>query len=266
MKKSVLQLGVLSIMLIGIVSCANKEKEEADKIIGELEIYIDSVSSLSAVDRQTNWDKISADYQTKNTSANEVLLNTEGNDKAIYQAKVDASNSKYDQIKVTIITSNDLESNNEDSKNISSSQLLRDRLFGAGKIGSDMSFDWVNMLPAISLGLFSAAVLNINNIRDIASDTQAGKKSIPVRIGRNAAITYNWSLILGGNLGIIFFALLESSWWAISPLLILPLMIKVGFGVSKGKNSSMIDPFLKKMAISTLLWVIAFGLGWIIFN
>ena len=144
MKKSVLQLGVLSIMLIGIVSCANKEKEEADKIIGELEIYIDSVSSLSAVDRQTNWDKISADYQTKNTSANEVLLNTEGNDKAIYQAKVDASNSKYDQIKVTIITSNDLESNNEDSKNISSSQLLRDRLFGAGKIGSDMSFDWVN--------------------------------------------------------------------------------------------------------------------------
>ena len=144
MKKSVLQLGVLSIILLGIVSCADKEKEEADKIIGELEIYIDSVSSLSAVDRQTNWDKISADYQTKNTSANEVLLNTEGNDKAIYQAKVDASNSKYDQIKVTIITSNDLESNNEDSKNISSSQLLRDRLFGAGKIGSDMSFDWVN--------------------------------------------------------------------------------------------------------------------------
>ena len=144
MKKSVLQLGVLSIILLGIVSCADKEKEEADKIIGELEIYIDSVSSLSAVDRQTNWDKISADYQTKNTSANEVLLNTEGNDKAIYQAKVDASNSKYDQIKVTIITSNDSESNNEDSKNISSSQLLRDRLFGAGKIGSDMSFDWVN--------------------------------------------------------------------------------------------------------------------------
>lgn len=129
-----------------------------------------------------------------------------------------------------------------------------------------LSFDWVNMLPAISLGLFSAAVLNINNIRDIASDTQAGKKSIPVRIGRNAAITYNWSLILGGNLGIIVFAILESSWWAISPLLILPLMVKVGVGVSKSQNSSMIDPFLKKMAISTLLWVIAFGSGWVIFN
>ncbi|GAB2608212.1 1,4-dihydroxy-2-naphthoate polyprenyltransferase [Belliella aquatica] len=129
-----------------------------------------------------------------------------------------------------------------------------------------LSFDWANLLPAISLGLFSAAVLNINNIRDIASDTKAGKKSIPVRIGRDAAITYNWFLILGGNFSIIIFASLESSWWALSPLLILPLMIKVGLGVSKGQNSSMIDPFLKKMAISTLLWVVVFGLAWIIFN
>lgn len=129
-----------------------------------------------------------------------------------------------------------------------------------------LSFDWANLLPAISLGLFSAAVLNINNIRDIASDTKAGKKSIPVRIGRDAAIAYNWFLILGGNFSIIIFASLESSWWALSPLLILPLMIKVGLGVSKGQNSSMIDPFLKKMAISTLLWVVVFGLAWIIFN
>ena len=129
-----------------------------------------------------------------------------------------------------------------------------------------LSLDWVNLFPAISLGLFSAAVLNINNIRDITSDSKAGKKSIPVRIGRDAAIAYNWSLILGGNLSIIIFASLESSWWALSPLLVLPLMIKVGFGVRKGKNSSMIDPFLKKMAISTLLWVVVFGLAWIIFN
>ncbi|AFL84796.1 1,4-dihydroxy-2-naphthoate prenyltransferase [Belliella baltica DSM 15883] len=129
-----------------------------------------------------------------------------------------------------------------------------------------LSFGWVNLLPAISLGLFSAAVLNINNIRDITSDTKAGKKSIPVRIGKKAAILYNWGLIIGGNISIILFAFLESSWWAISPLLISPLMIKVGLGVSKSQNSSMIDPFLKKMAISTLLWVIAFGLGWIIFN
>ena len=129
-----------------------------------------------------------------------------------------------------------------------------------------LSFNWLNIFPAISLGLFSTAVLNINNIRDIESDTKAGKKSIPVRIGKTASLIYNWSLLLGGNGSIVIFASLESSWWPLSSLLALPLMIKVGLGVSNGENSSMIDPFLKKMAISTLLWVFFFGLGWIIFN
>src|SRR5690606_23414410 len=47
-----------------------------------------------------------------------------------------------------------------------------------------MEFSPILILPAMSLGFFSAAVLNINNIRDIDSDTKAGKKSVPVRIGK----------------------------------------------------------------------------------
>ena len=129
-----------------------------------------------------------------------------------------------------------------------------------------LTFDWVILLPAVSLGLFSTAVLNINNIRDIESDTMAGKKSIPVRIGKKAALIYNWILILGGNISIIIFAFLGNQFWALAPILISPLMIKVGFGVSVGKDARAIDPFLKKMAISTLLWVIVFGSAWFIFN
>ncbi|MCH7414481.1 1,4-dihydroxy-2-naphthoate polyprenyltransferase [Belliella sp. R4-6] len=129
-----------------------------------------------------------------------------------------------------------------------------------------LSFDWINLLPAVSLGMFSTAVLNINNIRDIESDTKAGKKSIPVRIGKKAAVKYNWSLILGGNITIIVFAIIQNSYWSLFPILISPLMIRVAVGVSQGENSAMIDPYLKKMAISTLLWVIAFGIGFFIFN
>jgi len=39
----------------------------------------------------------------------------------------------------------------------------------------------------------------------------------------------------------------------------------VGRGVESGRSSKEIDPFLKKMAISTLLWVLAFGLGLLLF-
>jgi hypothetical protein len=41
------------------------------------------------------------------------------------------------------------------------------------------------ILPALSMGLLSVAVLNVNNIRDIESDKIAGKYSIPVRLGRS---------------------------------------------------------------------------------
>jgi len=119
--------------------------------------------------------------------------------------------------------------------------------------------------PAISLGFFSTAVLNINNIRDIKADTLAGKKSIPVRIGKEAAIKYNWALIIGGNLFLILFVLQEEAWGGLTALLILPMMIMVGKGVQSGRSSKEIDPFLKKMAISTLLWVLAFGVGLLFF-
>ncbi|MCH7408227.1 1,4-dihydroxy-2-naphthoate polyprenyltransferase [Belliella sp. DSM 111904] len=129
-----------------------------------------------------------------------------------------------------------------------------------------LSFDWINFIPAISLGLFSTAVLNINNIRDIDSDTLAGKKSIPVRIGKHSAVAYNWFLIIGGNILIICYAIISKSPWALLPLITLPMMLKIGIGVARGKDAPMIDPFLKKMAISTLFWTLSFGAGWYFFN
>ena len=125
-----------------------------------------------------------------------------------------------------------------------------------------LSFDWSILLPAISLGLFSTTVLNINNIRDIASDTKAGKISIPVRIGKEKAILYNWFLILAGNFSLVVFVLSQQAWWALSALLFFPFMIRVGIGVGKSES---IDPYLKQMAIATLFWVISFGIGLLIF-
>jgi len=128
-----------------------------------------------------------------------------------------------------------------------------------------MDLEFAVIWAAISLGLFSTAVLNINNIRDIKADTLAGKKSIPVRIGKDAAIKYNWALIIGGNLFLILFVIQEGAWGGLTALLLLPMMIMVGNGVQKGRTSKEIDPLLKKMAISTLLWVLAFGVGLMVF-
>ncbi|WP_194973983.1 1,4-dihydroxy-2-naphthoate polyprenyltransferase [Aquiflexum lacus] len=128
-----------------------------------------------------------------------------------------------------------------------------------------LSFDSIILLPAFSLGFFSTAVLNINNIRDINSDTKARKKSIPVRIGRKKAIFYNWILIIGGNVFLLFFAVSVQSLGSLLALITVPMMLQVGKGISKKTSSKELDPYLKKMAISTLLWVLAFGTGLIFF-
>jgi len=124
-----------------------------------------------------------------------------------------------------------------------------------------LTFSWTVIWPAISLGCFSTAVLNINNIRDISSDQKAGKKSIPVRIGRARAVLYNWSLIILGNVTILVFVLQNGTWSALLAWLVLPLMIVVGRSVQTKTSAKELDPYLKKMAISTLIWVLLFGIG-----
>lgn len=117
------------------------------------------------------------------------------------------------------------------------------------------------VLPALSCGLFSIAVLNINNIRDIESDRKAGKFSIPVRIGREKAVAYHWILlVLGICASIAYQWLTYSSPWQFLFVLSFPLFVYNGFSVAR-KPSEALDPFLKQMAISTLLFVILFGVG-----
>ncbi|OEJ99781.1 1,4-dihydroxy-2-naphthoate polyprenyltransferase [Roseivirga misakiensis] len=118
------------------------------------------------------------------------------------------------------------------------------------------------ILPAISVGFFSVAVLNVNNIRDIDSDQKAGKKSIPVRIGRDAAVKYHWFLLFVGMALSVVYVLVNYS-GALQLLFILsaPLFLRNALAVKSKTTSEELDPFLKQMALSTLLFVVLFGLG-----
>lgn len=120
---------------------------------------------------------------------------------------------------------------------------------------------WAYVLPAISCGLFSVGVLNINNIRDIESDVKAGKYSIPVRIGREKAVLYHWSLMILGLISTVAFVLLKYvSSFQFLFLISAPAFILIGKNVQQ-KPSHELDPYLKFMALSTLFFVLLFGVG-----
>jgi 1,4-dihydroxy-2-naphthoate octaprenyltransferase len=123
------------------------------------------------------------------------------------------------------------------------------------------TISWNVLLPALSCGVFSIAVLNINNIRDIESDVKAGKYSVPVRIGREKAIVYHWLLLGSGFIAATIFTILSyHSPWQLLFLFSLPLLIRNGVAVNR-KSSLELDPYLKQMALTTLLFVLLFGIG-----
>ncbi len=120
------------------------------------------------------------------------------------------------------------------------------------------------ILPALSCGFFSIGVLNINNIRDIDSDQKAGKYSIPVRIGRKKAILYHIFLLVGGIASALIYTIVTyQSPWQFLFLLSVPLFILNAKAVTT-KPSHELDPYLKQMAMSTLLFVLTFGIGLIL--
>jgi 1,4-dihydroxy-2-naphthoate octaprenyltransferase len=118
------------------------------------------------------------------------------------------------------------------------------------------------LLPAAALGCFATAVLNVNNIRDINSDVLAGKITIPVRLGAVHARRYHWLLLLFGlGCAAMFVALTYRSPWQWLFALAIPLFAFNALQVWRRQESMQIDPLLKQMALSTLVFTVLFGVG-----
>ena len=61
-------------------------------------------------------------------------------------------------------------------------------LFGA-------NLNWLLLNPAITLGLLSVGVLNLNNMRDLKSDKKSGKKTLAVCMGKKNSKIYHSAVI-----------------------------------------------------------------------
>ncbi|OGX84525.1 1,4-dihydroxy-2-naphthoate polyprenyltransferase [Hymenobacter glacialis] len=121
------------------------------------------------------------------------------------------------------------------------------------------------LLPAAALGCFATAVLNVNNIRDIKSDVLAGKITIPVRLGPVHARRYHWLLLLLGlGCATVFVALTYRSPWQWLFALATPLFAFNAVQVWQRQDSMQIDPLLKQMALSTLVFTVLFGVGQVV--
>lgn len=117
-------------------------------------------------------------------------------------------------------------------------------------------------LPAISVGLLSVAVLNLNNLRDRIQDKINNKNTLVVKLGEQKAKVYHYLLIVISLITSLSFVIinLKSMFQFLFLVAYIPL-IKNCITVKNNTNPSDLDSELKKVALSTFLFAILFGLG-----
>lgn len=125
-----------------------------------------------------------------------------------------------------------------------------------------LSLAWEVFLAGAAVGFLSAGVLNLNNMRDRISDSKAGKNTLVVKIGGQAAKAYHAFLIIGAVLSTAAFILLfELGVWSWIFLATVPLLASNLMRVFKNKEPRSLDPLLKQLALTTLLFVLLLGVG-----
>jgi 1,4-dihydroxy-2-naphthoate octaprenyltransferase len=126
------------------------------------------------------------------------------------------------------------------------------------------SLEHVLILPAIIVGLLSTGVLNLNNMRDLESDTNSHKITVAVKFGLKRSKRYHAFLIITALvLGLTFGVLYYRSFISILFFIVFIPIIKHLQFVSKVKEPKALDSQLKVLALSTFVLSVLLGIGFI---
>lgn len=122
-------------------------------------------------------------------------------------------------------------------------------------------------LPAITIGLLSTAVLNLNNLRDCNSDKKVGKNTIVVKMGYQNGKIYHYIILGISFLTMLVFTIVNGAHWTncIHLIVFIPVLLHVK-KVYKTKDPKNLDPELKKLALLTFFLAILFYLSFNIFS
>ncbi|MFH6995758.1 DUF6565 domain-containing protein [Flavobacterium sp. FlaQc-48] len=133
--KNIQLLSGIAIIALTFASCKDEKQEKAKKTIDSYVTYVDSVKNVKADNLKADWKDVEAEYDRRAANAQAALADLKDN--AAETEKINASKTKYEEFKNEMTTV-------FAPPAPSPQQQLRNSLFGEGKIGEDMNFDWVN--------------------------------------------------------------------------------------------------------------------------
>lgn len=126
--------------------------------------------------------------------------------------------------------------------------------------------DLIAVLPAIAIGLLSVGVLNLNNMRDIKSDTAVGKNTLAVKMGLSKAKKYHYTILVVSFLCLFYFLFTTnaSQLRYVSLVGYLPILVHLR-KVALTEKAAELDPELKKLALSTFFIAVLFFISYYYF-
>ncbi|MFL2638810.1 MAG: 1,4-dihydroxy-2-naphthoate octaprenyltransferase [Flavobacteriaceae bacterium] len=125
------------------------------------------------------------------------------------------------------------------------------------------SIDLKLFFPAISVGLMSVGVLNLNNIRDIENDKKCGKNTIAVKLGLMNSKLYHYLLMINSIICIVIFhfKLENSSYFLLIVNSVIIALISLHcYQVSKAINPKDFNALLKPLVLKTFVYSLLISL------
>ena len=114
---------------------------------------------------------------------------------------------------------------------------------------SDVVID--SLWAAIPIGALACAVLVGNNLRDIPTDTDSGKRTLAVRLGDRGTRRFFAALIVVAAAGVVGLAA-TTTWWALCGLVLVPMCGRPLRRVLTGKEGRALIPVIQQVGIAEI--------------
>lgn len=125
----------------------------------------------------------------------------------------------------------------------------------------DGSVALLAVLVAIPVGFFAVALIVVNNLRDIPTDKDAGKRTLAVALGESRTRALYSAMVLSAVLWPIPIALYLSSGWPLLGMVALPLVIPSVVRTQNGVSGRALIAVLEHTGRAQLLFALTLAVG-----
>lgn len=136
---------------------------------------------------------------------------------------------------------------------------------GGTYFAQTLTIEWPVVVAGIAPGLLSVAILTVNNLRDVKSDEQVGKKTLVVRFGTLFSKSeYVSAIFIASVIPLVMWSISRTHLLAIVTILLVPLALPDFKKVLSESSGGELNQVLASTGRLLFLYSLLFSFGWLL--